>query len=102
MSHRHHHFLNINYDTYPELTNDQRAASLIEMQKQIQQLLTTRNDLIDHKDTIGTNFEIRTDFVTDIDYQTAYSMKDLIDTIKKSPAFAQGEEYHQHSYKRKM
>jgi hypothetical protein len=103
MNHRHHHFLNFYTDSYPELSNEQRAASLIEMQKQIQQLLTTRNDVIDKKDEIGTSFQIHTDFDPNIDYQTAYTQKDLLNVIKNvTPAFAQGQEYNQHSYKRKL
>jgi hypothetical protein len=101
MSHRHHHFLNFYDGNYPQLSNDQRAASLIEMQKQIQQLLITRNDLINHKDAIGTDFKINTNFDTDIDYQTAYTTCDLTNIIKNiTPAFAQGQEYRQSSYKR--
>lgn len=103
MNHPHHHFLNFYSDSYPQLSNDQRATSLIEMQKQIQQLLTTRNDLIDRKDEIGTNFQIHTDFDPTIDYQTAYTTNDLAGIIKNmTPAFAQGQEYNQSSYKRKM
>jgi hypothetical protein len=34
----HHHDFNFYYGKHPELTNDQRASSLIEMQKQIQSL----------------------------------------------------------------
>ncbi len=99
----HHHHLNVYYHNkpYPALSDDQRATSLIGMQKQIQQLLTTRNDLIDKKDEIGTDFKINTDFYTDIDYQTAYSINDLINPIKNStPASIQGQEYNQYSYKR--
>jgi len=97
----HHHHFNFYYGKHPELSTDQRASSLIEMQKQIQQLLTTRNDLIDKKDEIGTDFKINTDFYTNIDYQTAYNMNDLRDVIQNiTPAFAQGQEYNQHSYKR--
>jgi hypothetical protein len=98
----HHHHFNFYYGKHPTLSNDQRAESLIEMQKQIQQLLTTRNDLIDRKDEIGTNFQINTDFYTNIDYQTAYTMDELSDVIQNiTPAFAQGLEYNKHSYKRK-
>ena len=97
----HHHDFNFYYGKHPELTKDQRATSLIEMQKQIQQLLTTRNDLINRKDEVGTDFQINTDFYTNIDYQTAYDMNELADAIKHlTPAFAQGMEYNQYSYKR--
>lgn len=97
----HHHDFNFYYGTHPVLSTDQRAASLIEMQKQIQQLLTTRNDLIEHKDEIGTNFQINTDFYTNIDYQTAYTMDELADAIQYiTPASIQGKEYSQYSYKR--
>ena len=101
MNHRHHHFLNFYSDSYPQLSTNERASSLIGMQQQIQQLLTTRNDVIDKKDIIGTNFQIHTDFDPTIDYQTAYTTEDLVDAIKNlTPAFAQGQEY-QSSYKRK-
>jgi hypothetical protein len=97
----HHHDFNFYYGKHPELTNDQRASSLIEMQKQIQQLLTTRNNLIDRKDEVGTDFQINTDFYTNIDYQTAYNMDELRDAIQHmTPAFAQGHEYNKYSYKR--
>ena len=97
----HHHDFNFYYGRHPQLTNDQRAASLIEMQKQIQQLLTTRNDLIDHKDDVGSDFQINTDFYTNIDYQTAYSMSDLADVIYNiTPAAMQGQEYFQYTFKR--
>ena len=102
MSHRHHHFLNFYSDSFPQLSTEERAKSLIEMQKQIQQLLTTRNDIIDKKDEIGTSFQIHTDFDPTIDYQTAYTTEDLVDAIRNlTPAFAQGQEYNQSSYKRK-
>jgi uncharacterized protein YoxC len=97
----HHHDFNFYYGKHPHLTNDQRAASLIEMQKQIQQLLTTRNDLIDKKDKIGSDFQINTDFYTNIDYQTAYTMDELADVIQGiTPASVQGQEYSQSTYKR--
>lgn len=97
----HHHDFNFYYGKHPVLSDDQRAASLIEMQKQIQQLLTTRNDLIDYKDEIGTDFKINTDFYTNIDYQTAYTMDDLVNPIKhRTPASIQGQEYSRYSYKR--
>jgi hypothetical protein len=97
---RHHHHLNF-YDNepYPVLSDDQRATSIIEMQKQIQQLLTTRNDLIARKDEIGTDFQINTDFYADIDYQTPYKADDLINSVY-TPASMQGLEYKQYSYKR--
>ena len=85
----------------PLLSNEERAKSLIAMEKQIQQILTTRNDLIRHKDDIGTDFKITTDFYDDIDYQTAYTMDDLYDALHdKTPASAQGQEYNQYTYKR--
>jgi hypothetical protein len=97
----HHHHFNFYYDRHPTLSNDQRAQSLIEMQKQIQQLLTTRNDLIKNKDVIGRDFQINTDFYTNIDYQTAYTMDELKDVINDmTPSSAQGQEYNYHSYKR--
>jgi hypothetical protein len=102
MNHQHHHFLNFYSDSYPQLCNDQRAESIIGMQKQIQQLLTTRNDVINKKNTIGTNFQIHTYFEPTIDYQTAYTTDDLVHAIKNlTPAFAQGQEYYQSSYKSK-
>jgi hypothetical protein len=101
MNHQHHHFLNFYSDSYPQLSTNERASSLIGMQQQIQQLLTTRNDVIDKKDIIGTNFQINTNFDPTIDYQTAYTTEDLVDAINNlTPAFAQGQEY-QSSYKRK-
>ena len=102
MNHQHHHFLNFYSDSYPQLSNEERAKSLIGMQQQIQQLLVTRNALINNKDMIGTDFQIHTNFDPTIDYQTAYTTDDLVNAIKNlTPAFAQGQEYYRSSYKRK-